>query len=107
LEQGFNSLHAQREACEAFIQSQKHEGWKAVVTPYDDGGYSGGTMERPALQRLLEDLEQRRIRVVVVYKVDRRGRWPISPKSSSGSMRWAYPLSPSPSSSIQRRRWDG
>src|SRR5262252_4616789 len=74
LEQSFNSLHAQREACEAFIKSQAHEGWKLVKTPYDDGGYSGGTMERPALQRLLADVAHRRINVVVVYKVDRLTR---------------------------------
>jgi site-specific DNA recombinase len=74
LEQDFNSLDAQREACAAFIQSQKHEGWTAVPTSYDDGGYSGGTMERPALQRLLADIEARRIDVIVVYKVDRLTR---------------------------------
>jgi site-specific DNA recombinase len=74
LEQDFNSLDAQREACAAFIQSQKHEGWTALTTRYDDGGYSGGTMERPALQRLLTDIEAGRIDVVVVYKVDRLTR---------------------------------
>ncbi len=74
LEQDFNSLDAQREACAAFIQSQKHEGWTAVPTSYDDGGYSGGTMERPALQRLLADIEAGRIDVIVVYKVDRLTR---------------------------------
>ncbi len=74
LEQDFNSLHAQREACEAFIKSQQHEGWKAVTTRYDDGGFSGGTLERPALKRLLADLAQQRIKVVVVYKVDRLTR---------------------------------
>src|SRR5271155_2949399 len=56
LEQNFNSLHAQREACEAFIKSQPSEGWKLVKTAYDDGGLSGGTMERPALRRLLADI---------------------------------------------------
>src|SRR5262249_54292381 len=71
LEQDFNSLDAQREACAAFIQSQKHEGWTVLPTQYDDGGYSGGTLERPALQRLLTDIEASRIDVVVVYKVDR------------------------------------
>jgi site-specific DNA recombinase len=74
LEKDFNSLEAQREACAAFIQSQKHEGWTAIATAYDDGGYSGGTMERPALQRLLADIEAGRIDVIVVYKVDRLTR---------------------------------
>ncbi|MGE3988620.1 recombinase family protein [Pseudorhodoplanes sp.] len=74
LDQDFNSLDAQREACAAFIQSQKHEGWTAVTTVYDDGGYSGGSLERPALQRLLADIEAGRIDVIVVYKVDRLTR---------------------------------
>ena len=74
LEQSFNSLHAQREACEAYIRSQAHEGWKLVNTAYDDGGFSGGTMERPAVKRLMADLKQGLIDVVVVYKVDRLTR---------------------------------
>jgi DNA invertase Pin-like site-specific DNA recombinase len=74
LEQDFNSLHAQREACEAFIKSQAGEGWRLVKTAYDDGGLSGATMERPALQRLLSDINQGLIDVVVVYKVDRLTR---------------------------------
>jgi site-specific DNA recombinase len=74
LEQDFNSLHAQREACEAFIKSQTGEGWRLVKTAYDDGGLSGGTMERPALRRLLADINQGMIDVVVVYKVDRLTR---------------------------------
>ena len=74
LEQDFNSLQAQREACEAFIKSQAGEGWRLVKTAYDDGGISGGTMERPALQRLLSDIDEGRIDVVVVYKVDRLTR---------------------------------
>ena len=74
LEQEFNSLDAQREACEAYIVSQKHEGWTALAARYDDGAYSGGTMERPALQRLLEDIRARKIEMVVVYKVDRLTR---------------------------------
>jgi site-specific DNA recombinase len=74
LEQHFNSLQAQREACEAFIKSQTGEGWRLVKTAYDDGGISGGTMERPALQRLLSDIDEGRIDVVVVYKVDRLTR---------------------------------
>jgi DNA invertase Pin-like site-specific DNA recombinase len=74
LEQDFNSLQAQREACEAYIASQKHEGWKVLRTAYDDGAYSGGTMERPALKQLLADIASGRIDVVVVYKVDRLTR---------------------------------
>src|ERR1700676_4179940 len=74
LEQDFNSLHAQREACEAFIKSQQGEGWRLVKTAYDDGGLSGGNMERPSLQRLLEDIRQGLVDVVVVYKVDRLTR---------------------------------
>ena len=74
LEQEFNSLHAQREACEAFIRSQAGEGWRLIKTAYDDGGVSGGTMERPALQRLLWDIRQGLIDCVVVYKVDRLTR---------------------------------
>jgi DNA invertase Pin-like site-specific DNA recombinase len=74
LEQAFNSLDAQREACAAFVLSQKHEGWTVLPTLYDDGGYSGGTMERPALQRLIADIEAGEIDVVVVYKVDRLTR---------------------------------
>src|SRR5436305_12114108 len=74
LEQDFNSLDAQREACEAFIASQKHEGWALVGEMYDDGGFSGATMERPAFQRLLSDVSAGQIDVVVVYKVDRLTR---------------------------------
>ena len=74
LEQDFNSLHAQREAGEAYIKSQAHEGWKLLKTPYDDGGISGGTIDRPALQKLLADINQSLIDVVVVYKVDRLTR---------------------------------
>src|SRR6266581_1710563 len=74
LEQAFNSLDAQREACTAFILSQKHEGWTVLPALYDDGGYSGGTMERPALKRVLADIEAGQIDAVVVYKVDRLTR---------------------------------
>ena len=74
LEQAFNSLDAQREACVAFIQSQKHEGWTVSPTLYDDGGFSGGTLDRPALQRLMADIEAGQIDVIVVYKVDRLTR---------------------------------
>ncbi len=74
LEQDFNSLHAQRESCEAYINSQKHEGWVVVPAIYDDGGYSGGSMDRPALKQLLADIQSGSVDVVVVYKVDRLTR---------------------------------
>jgi site-specific DNA recombinase len=74
LDQDFNSLDAQRQACEAFVKSQAGEGWRLIKTAYDDGGFSGGTMDRPALQALLADVREKRIDVVVVYKVDRLTR---------------------------------
>jgi site-specific DNA recombinase len=74
LEQEFNSLDNQREAAEAYVKSQAHEGWRCLATRYDDGGFSGGSLERPALQKLLCDIRERRIDIVVVYKVDRLTR---------------------------------
>src|SRR5215203_2397813 len=74
LEQEFNSLDSQREASEAYVKSQAHEGWRCLPGRYDDGGFSGGSMERPALQRLLGEIRSRRIDVIVVYKVDRLTR---------------------------------
>ena len=74
LDQEFNSLQAQREACEAFITSQRHEGWVCLPKAYDDGGFSGATMDRPALQRLLADIAAARVDIVVVYKIDRLTR---------------------------------
>lgn len=74
LEQEYNSLHAQHDACEAFARSQKHEGWKLISTRYEDGGISGGTMQRPALQQLLKDIKDGRIDIIIVYKVDRLTR---------------------------------
>ena len=74
LEQEFNSLDAQREAAQAYVKSQAHEGWILNRDRYDDGGYSGGSLERPAMQKLLADIKERRIDVVVVYKVDRLTR---------------------------------
>ena len=75
LDQSFNSLHAQREACEAYILSQRHEGWSLIPTHYDDGGFSGGTMDRPALKSLLADIDAGMVDVVVVvYKIDRLTR---------------------------------
>ena len=95
LEQEFNSLQAQREACAAFIKSQQGEGWRLLKTDYDDGGISGGTMERPSLQRLLEDIRQGLVDVVVVYKVDRLTRsLADSPGWSNCSTPMACPSSP-------------
>src|SRR5271169_6012525 len=74
LEQEFNSLHAQREAAQAYINGQAHEGWKPIQDHYDDGGFSGGSLVRPGLQKLLADIRERRIDIVVVYKVDRLTR---------------------------------
>src|SRR5665213_2661646 len=74
LDQAFNSLHAQREACEAYVLSQAGEGWTTLKEAYDDGGFSGGSMERPALRRLLADVASGKIDIVVVYKVDRLTR---------------------------------
>jgi DNA invertase Pin-like site-specific DNA recombinase len=74
LELAFNSLDAQREACAAYIDSQRHEGWLALDDRYDDAGYSGGRLERPALRRLLADIEIGKIDVIIVYKIDRLSR---------------------------------
>lgn len=74
LEQEFNSLDAQSEACHAYIRSQKAEGWSAVKTAYDDGGYSGGNMDRPGLKKLMEDIQAGKVHIVVVYKIDRLTR---------------------------------
>ncbi len=74
LEQEFNTLEAQREACEAYIKSQAHEGWRVLPERFDDGGHSGGTLERPAMKRLLERVRERRIDVILIYKIDRLTR---------------------------------
>ena len=74
LDQAFNSLDAQRESCEAYIKSQVGEGWHLIRTRYDDGGVSGGTLDRPALRQLLADIKARKVDTVVVYKVDRLTR---------------------------------
>lgn len=74
LDQAFNSLDAQREACEAYATSQRHEGWRVLDTRYDDGGFSGGNLTRPALQRLLADIKAGEVDLVVVYKIDRLTR---------------------------------
>jgi site-specific DNA recombinase len=74
LDLAFNSLDAQREACEAYVKSQAHEGWRLLPERYDDGGLSGASLERPALQLLLTELKEGRVDVIVVYKVDRLTR---------------------------------
>src|ERR1700719_1570673 len=74
LDQSFNSLEAQREGCGAYVLSQKHEGWTVLTNRYDDGGFSGGTMERPGLNQLLTDIRAGKVDTVVVYKVDRLTR---------------------------------
>jgi DNA invertase Pin-like site-specific DNA recombinase len=108
LEGDFNSLDAQHDAAQAYIRSQAHAGWALIRSRYDDGGYSGGSTERPALQRLLADVRAHKVDVIVVYKVDRLTRsladfaswWSCSMLTGSRSSR-------SPSSSIPRPRWDG
>src|SRR6267142_150653 len=74
LDQAFNSLDAQREACEAYVKSQAGEGWRTLSGRYDDGGFSGGNMDRPGLKRLMDDVDAGRVGTVVVYKVDRLTR---------------------------------
>src|SRR5262249_51521224 len=87
LELAFNSLDAQREACEAYIKSQAHDGWRLIPGRYDDGAFSGASLDRPALQQLLAEVRASKIDIVLVYKVDRLTvRSLISPSSSSCSM---------------------
>ena len=106
LAQDFNSLDAQHEAASAYITSQAHAGWTLIRARYDDGGYSGGSTDRPNLQRLLQDVRDRKIDIIVVYKVDRlTDHWPTSPSWSSCSMPMTSASSRSPSSSTRRRRW--
>ena len=107
LEQDFNSLHAQREACEAFIKSQSGEGWRLIKTAYDDGGLSGGTMERPALQRMLADINQGQIDVVVVYKVDRLTRSLDRLRQDGGSIRCARSVVRRGHPAVQHDHLDG
>ena len=106
LEQEFNSLHAQREACEAFIKSQAGEGWRLIRTHYDDGGLSGATMERPALKRLMADIAKGLIDAVVVYKVDRLTRSLADFAKMVEVSITAAPLS-SHDPAIQYHRFDG
>ena len=103
LEQEFNSLDNQRESAEAYVKSQAHEGWRCLPALYDDGGFSGGSLERPALQRLLADIRARRVDVVVVYKVDRltRSSRRTSELPTTGS---SDPTAAAPPSVINRRQ---
>jgi site-specific DNA recombinase len=106
LEQEFNSLHAQREACGAFIRSQAGEGWRVIKAHYDDGGLSGATMERPTLQLLMADIDQGLVDAVVVYKVDRLAR-SLADFAKMVEVFDACEVSllRSPSSSTRRPRW--
>jgi hypothetical protein len=102
----FNSLHAQRDACEAYIKSQASQGWRVLPQHYDDPAYSGGNLDRPALRQLLKDIDAGRIDVIVVYKIDRlTGRSPTLLSWSKPLMPSRFPSSRSLSSSIPRHRW--
>ena len=105
LDLAFTSLDAQREACEAYIKSQAHEGWRLVRDRYDDGGFSGGSMDRPALQKLLIDVQARRIDVIVVYKVDRLTR-SLADFAKLVELFDAHQVSRSPRRSTRRPAWD-
>src|SRR5438874_1113332 len=107
LEQEFNSLHAQREACEAFIKSQAGEGWRLVRTHYDDGGLSGATMERPALQRLMADIAKGLIDAVVVYKVDRLTRSLVGFRQDGRGLRCPRRLVRRCDPAVQYHHFDG
>jgi site-specific DNA recombinase len=104
LDQSFNSIDAQKEAGHAFIKSQPHEGWIAVADDYDDGAFSGGNMERPALKRLLADIEASRIDIVVVSSATRSP--PARPRACgwAGRCRWVTPRRTACWSSTRRKR---
>ncbi len=108
LDQEFNSLDAQYEACANYIASQRHEGWKMVKERYDDGGISGGTLERPSLECLLADIDAGRIQMIVVYKIDRLTRSLAALLNWSNALRHlAVLLSPSLKPLIHPRPWAG
>src|SRR3712207_3797512 len=108
LEQDFNSLDAQREAAEAFVKSQAHEGWRCLPDRYDDGGISGGSLDRPALQQLLSDIKPARSTWwSSIRSTGSRARSWISQSSSNSSTSMASRSPPSPSSSTRRPPWDG
>ena len=89
LGQAFNSLDAQREACEAYIKSQAHEGWVLIEKQYNDGGFSGGNTNRPSLVQLMDDIESDEIDLIVVYKVDRLSRSLADFSNMVGNWEWA------------------
>ena len=101
----FNSLDAQREACEAYIKSQEHEGWRLVPDRYNDGGLSGASLDRPALQQLLADVRAGKITIVVVYKVDRLTRSLADFAKSNCSMNSGCPSFQLPSRSTPPPAW--
>jgi site-specific DNA recombinase len=106
LELEFNSLDAQRDACEAYIKSQASEGWRVLPKRYDDPAYSGGNLDRPALQKLLKDLEVGQVDVVVVYKIDRLTRSLMDfAKLVELLMRGTFRLWPLRNNSIPPRLW--
>ena len=108
LEQDFNSLDAQREACEAYIASQKHEGWVLLPQTYDDGGISGGTLDRPGVQQLLADVDAGLVDQIVVYKVDRLTRSLTDFSKLVERLDVQGPrLSQSPNPSIPQHPWGG
>src|ERR1700720_3351486 len=88
----FNSLDAQREACEAYIKSQAHEGWRQIRTRYDDGGLSGASLDRPALQELLDDVRARKVDIIVVYKVRPADPLARRLRQAGGTLRPAFRL---------------
>jgi len=108
LEQDFNSLDAQYDASQSYIRSQAHAGWTLISGKYADGGFTGGDIDRPALQRLLDDVRSGKVDVILVYKVDRlTGRSQILPSSSNCSTSITSRSCRSPNSSIPPRPWAG
>ena len=108
LEQEFNTLDAQREAGGAYVSSQKQEGWVVLPQPYDDGGFTGANIDRPAMQRLLADIEAGKVDCVVVYKVDRLSRSLLDFARLMETFETTRCLSSrSPSSSTRPTPWDG